>query len=622
MKYRPDIDGLRAVAVLSVILFHAGLPYMQGGFVGVDVFFVISGFLITSLLIRELEAEEFSLPKFYERRARRILPALFIVVTSTYVVSAFLLSPFDFKELSQSIVSVATFSSNLYFFLKTGYFDTSAEMKPLLHTWSLSIEEQFYILFPLILAGWWYRGKTLLLAVFLVIALISLAFSEVAAVLFPSANFYLLPSRIWELMMGAIGALFRSKYPNGVQVQGAAVTGLLLIVIAVVFFDQDMNLPGLLMLLPVVGALLICVFPSPDSLLYRLLSSRPTVGMGLISYSAYLWHQPIFALGRQTVVGHLDLLLTGCLLLATFSLAILTWKFVELPFRRSASLGAQGDKSVGYTLKVSAVSLIVLGLVGYAGHLQQGYPDRNPNMKRLSQNPGFSFKCSGALPGETECMSTPTPRITVWGDSYAMHLTQALAMAYPQLGVNQITLSGCPPLLGYRDAQVKSWVSCADFNDSAFAHISEQAARGNLEMVILSSAIDLTNGLARNHFIATVKGLKGLGIKVVLVSPTPYFLEAEKCANFAMRGWVSLSDCSFPIGYMVNEKIFDKLNEVSRSLNIGFIDLRDFMCNDDFCSLQKRELLILRDYGHLTNEIQEELSKFLKKNSSLKEITN
>lgn len=365
--YRPEIDGLRAIAVAAVILFHAGLPGLGGGFVGVDVFFVISGFLITAIIRRDVTAGRFSVARFYERRVRRILPALFVVMAACIPPALLVLSPDDLKDFAQSLAAVSLCGSNVLFWGESGYFDTQAELKPLLHTWSLAVEEQFYIAYPPLVLLASRFGLAGLLAALVVLAAGSLAVSvhEVAA--FPSAAFYLLPSRAWELAVGGIAAVVAESSWGRRNVGGTASSvagwcGLASITFALAWYGEQTPFPGLAAIPPVLGTALVLLGARSDNVLGRMLSWRPLVGLGLVSYSAYLWHQPLFAFTRHFLLADLSPLLAAGLCAITLMLAVLTWKFVEQPFRDRATVprvAVLGLAAAGF------VSLLGLGLVGH-----------------------------------------------------------------------------------------------------------------------------------------------------------------------------------------------------------------------------------------------------------------
>ena len=345
MQYRSDIDGLRAVAVVPVILFHAGFAGFEGGFVGVDVFFVISGYLITGILIGELATGTFSIARFYERRARRILPALFVVMAACLPFAWLWMLPSQMKEFGQSIVATLLFSSNVLFWRQDDYFSASAELQPLLHTWSLSVEEQFYLIFPILLLVLWRFGRRQALISLVILAVLSFLVSEWASHRLPTANFFLAPMRAWELLAGAICAMVSARRPFGSS-SVLSIAGLAMIIGAILVFDGDTPFPGVYALVPVTGAALILLFAGHDSLTARLLSRAPLVGLGLISYSAYLWHQPLFAFARIRSLTEPEPVLMAALSGFSIVLAYLTWRFVERPFRSGGAWGAASRRGV------------------------------------------------------------------------------------------------------------------------------------------------------------------------------------------------------------------------------------------------------------------------------------
>ncbi|MEE9351389.1 MAG: acyltransferase [Thiotrichaceae bacterium] len=344
MIYRKEIDGLRAFAVIPVILYHAGFEWLKGGYIGVDIFFVISGYLITSIIIRELEAGTFTITNFYERRARRILPALFFIILVCLPFAWYWLLPFELKDFGKSMVAVTVFASNILFWQESDYFAAGAELIPLLHTWSLAVEEQFYVFFPLLMMFLWAFGKRWLVAVIAIIGLLSLGLTEWGWRHFPEANFYLIPTRAWELMIGALLAFYLyykdddkpeagNEQRTTLTSQLASITGFALIIASIFFLDKSIPFPSLYALAPTLGTALIILFTTPDSLVYRVLSLRLLVGIGLISYSAYLWHQPLFVFTRMMSLEEPSQWLLGLLSMVTFLLAYLSWRFVEKPFR-------------------------------------------------------------------------------------------------------------------------------------------------------------------------------------------------------------------------------------------------------------------------------------------------
>jgi peptidoglycan/LPS O-acetylase OafA/YrhL len=377
MKYRSEIDGLRAVAVVPVILFHAGVSTFSGGFVGVDVFFVISGYLITTIILSEMEKGTFSLLNFYERRARRILPALFLIMLVSIPFAWFWLLPSDMKDFSQSLVAVSSFSSNILFWRESGYWDTVSELKPLLHTWSLAIEEQYYVLFPLFLMLMWSYRKRWILGAFILIAGASLATAQWGAYHKPSAAFYLLPTRGWELAIGAGIAFYflyrkqtiRTLLSHKLIDEALGLLGLLMIGYGVFVFDETTPFPGFYALIPTIGTGLIILFASSQTMAGRLLSSRLFIGIGLISYSAYLWHQPLLAFARYRTIADTSELTYAIIAFLSFPLAYFSWRFIEKPFRSKEKISRK------FVLIFSSIGSVFFVLIGLIGHFSNGFED-------------------------------------------------------------------------------------------------------------------------------------------------------------------------------------------------------------------------------------------------------
>jgi peptidoglycan/LPS O-acetylase OafA/YrhL len=441
MQYRPEVDGLRALAVIVVILFHADQG-CGGGFVGVDVFFVISGYLITSLILKD---PEFSYRRFWLRRVRRIIPALACVVALTLVAGAVLLLPSDLVELSYSVLAQCSLAANVFFWNNTGYFEGPAETKPLLHTWSLAVEEQFYLLYPLILGG---ALRQIMLPLFV----FSLASSAWLTFVHPAAAFYLLPTRAWELLLGGLLARSRgAQHPTWLR-EGVAWCGLLAILGAVLLYSQHTPFPGFAALLPCLGAAaLIWANTSTLTTAGRLLATRPLVGIGLLSYSWYLWHWPLFVFVRYWSPGPVPSKIRWLLVLASLALAALSWKCVETPFRHtSRSLRPLGLMWIALVLG----ALLMLSSNG----LPQRFPAQILRFADTKNNePDWipQVGVAGARAGQFPPLGASGPGLPIhfllWGDSHAL----AMAPAFDELGREfgkrgvAATHSGTLPLLGY-----------------------------------------------------------------------------------------------------------------------------------------------------------------------------
>jgi peptidoglycan/LPS O-acetylase OafA/YrhL len=464
LKYRAEIDGLRALAVVPVILFHAGFELFSGGFVGVDVFFVISGYLITTIILSELEQGKFSIVNFYERRARRILPALFIVMLVCIPFAWFWLLPRDMKDFSESLVAVPFFASNILFWRESGYFDAAAELKPLLHTWSLAVEEQYYVLFPIFLMLFWRLGKRWVWVTLGLVFVASLAVAEWAAYNKPSAAFYLLPTRGWELLIGAFAAFYLSKvnrkdFGKGLS-EVAGWFGVALIMYAVFAFSKATPFPGFYALVPTIGTVLVILFATQQTTVGKFVGNKAFVGIGLISYSAYLWHQPLFAFAKQRSLLEPNQFVFLILSIWALILAYFSWRFVEAPFRNKSLISRRR------VFLFSLVGSFLFVCVGLFGQLTDGkfYGRINGPIfdldRRVNVNQGLSIDCEGDYNVSPNCSTSDKPEVLLWGDSYAMHLAQGFLASNPSIGLVQKTVSVCGPFIGIAPTNakyVRSW---------------------------------------------------------------------------------------------------------------------------------------------------------------------
>lgn len=494
MKYRPEIDGLRALAVVPVILFHAGIQAFGGGFIGVDIFFVISGYLITSIIVAERQADEFSLARFYERRARRILPALFVVLAVSLPFAWLWLMPSDFKDFCRSLRYTSFFASNLYFYRHSDYFDTAAELKPLLHTWSLGVEEQYYLLFPLLILLTWKAGKTPICAALALLAAASLGYSHWAVQHQPEAAFFLLPSRLWELLLGALAAFYlngraQPAQPPAMPVQLAGIAGVALICAPMFLLDRLTPFPGLYALAPTLGAILVILYAQRGTLAGRVLAQPAWVGIGLVSYSAYLWHQPVFAFARHVSPNELSGSTTAGLLALTFAAAYLSWRFVEQPWRNRAFVG-----SARFVPLAVAGSLLFV-LTGFAGNMERIDALRlDPHvLQLLATKPGDNSEQKRCLASRKRFIE-PRDACTLGaaeadfsgallGDSHALSLGDSLSQALKSAGLkfSQMSYSGCAPVLDVYRADDER---CSEYNTKVQQEIS---TRPGLRTVILAA---------------------------------------------------------------------------------------------------------------------------------------
>lgn len=476
--HRPDIDGLRAVAVLPVVLFHAQVASWSGGFVGVDVFFVISGYLISTLILAELETGGFSPAGFYERRIRRILPALFVVLLVASIGAYRLLLPDDAMAFGGSLMAALVFSSNVLFAGQTGYFDQPAETKPLLHTWSLGVEEQFYLAYPLflILVGRYGRQRyPLAIGLMLVLSFGLSLWSTTAS---PGRAFYLAPGRLWELLVG--GFLATRVIPEIRNQRWAALLGLVglaAIGYSVIAFYSATPLPGWHALIPVLGAAaVIHSGAGAASLVSRALSAAPLVFVGLISYSLYLWHWILLVFVRYFVIRPMTGLETTVTITASFALAILSWRFVERPFRGPRGIGSRSAVFAG-----ALIGSLALGAFGLLTTTTGGLPGRfGPETMR------FLGGKNDVWARRSECIDRPCriggpaaeETFMLWGDSHAGAVAPAMeqaAVAGRRTGL-LVTRNACPPLIRLTPYD-RDHESCAAFTDSVLALIDARSIR-------------------------------------------------------------------------------------------------------------------------------------------------
>jgi len=487
MRYRPEIDGLRAVAVIPVILFHAGFSAFAGGYIGVDVFFVISGYLITTILIAEREAGTYSLLGFYERRARRILPALFLVLLCTIPFAWRWLAPDPFEDYARSQAFAALFVSNFHFLEKSSYYDIGSALRPLLHTWSLAVEEQFYLLFPLVLVplGAFARGKFLI--VFLIISALSLGVAEWGWRTYPSQNFYFTFSRLWELLAGSICAVILYARPR-MRSDAAALAGLALILFSVFSYTAATPFPSVYALVPVVGTALIILFADTGTWAARALSTAPMVWIGLISYSAYLWHQPLFAFARIRSIAEPSLWVMAVLSLVTLALAWLTMRYIETPFRRRSVL--PGRRAL---LSVSAAGIAAIAAFGFAGDATKGFPSRlgdtapgylaDMRAQLLEKRQGSGCIDGGDGGSDSRLCAIyagafpDAPQVAVLGDSHAQVFLPGFAQMSKAHGVEVLAAArgACPPLLGVYLAKGGTYErECHDFVQKSAQDVVER----------------------------------------------------------------------------------------------------------------------------------------------------
>lgn len=442
-----SIDGLRAFAILPVLIGHAFPLVLPGGFIGVDIFFVISGFLITAMIIRKAQAGQFDLFDFYKRRVLRIFPALFVVLLVTFVASLIILPPLQLREMGQAMVASSVFLSNLLFWMKSGYFDAAAELNPLVHTWSLAVEEQFYIVAPFLafLVVWRRNAISVFLAA---IGLMSLVLATMTNDIVPSTWFYFTLNRVFELVIGCLaGVMVTLDPPRGRLLQSQAAASVLSAVALCVLlwsyfsFNPQSHHPGVMTLFPVTATALLLVLHDRDTLIQRFLQFRVFVGIGLVSYSLYLIHQPLLALLRISTFDDPGSALLCLALLVSLALSWVSWRFVERPFR-------QYDRfSLRQTFLGGAGAMILIAGAGFVSYLSNGLPQRyDPSVRAMAQPSPAS--------DAGEMTISAGPNIALVGDSHAKMLLDPIRRLTAGQGVETTlyTLGGCPPIPGFDNA--------------------------------------------------------------------------------------------------------------------------------------------------------------------------
>jgi peptidoglycan/LPS O-acetylase OafA/YrhL len=455
MHYRLEIDGLRAIAVTSVVLYHFGLPGLGGGFVGVDVFFVISGFLIGGILWTELtRTGHIDLKAFFLRRIRRLAPAFFAMVIATTVVAYWVLLPFEFRDYGKSLIAATAWLSNVQFFREAGYFDVASESKILLHTWSLAVEEQFYIVLPLLLLLLKHASKQLVIGVLVTVWAVSLIASLLMMRHSPTASFFLFPFRAWEMLSGVLLALWglekRASWSHGPMYSWL---GLILVLSACVFIRPGADFPGWQAMWPVTGSLLLLMNGKDENAVNRALSARIPVFVGLISYSLYLWHWPVFTLSTYWNGRSLGPLESMAWLLVAIVLSIAAWRWIERPARQSVS---NGSLISGFALLVG----LSLAMGGWA-YMSNGAPDRfgPPARTHVDASTSFFFdesRCTvpddGPFKGIEVCSVGPAgePEVLFWGDSHLRAMMGGVDRAAQEAQTPALVIwnAGCPPLFG------------------------------------------------------------------------------------------------------------------------------------------------------------------------------
>lgn len=617
--YRADIDGLRAVAVLAVVFNHLSASLLPGGYVGVDVFFVISGYLITRIISREMVQGSFTFARFYERRARRIFPALFAVMVATLGAGYVLLLPSDYAATLRGALGTVFFASNIVFWreMQEGYFAaTDLGLNPLLHTWSLAVEEQFYVIFPVLLLLCYRRMRHHIGLVLLLCAVVSLAGASLLVKDKSVAVFFLSPFRGWELLIGSLLALevvprLRSRAAREVTAGG----GLLSILLACIFYNKSTTFPGLAALAPVLGtAAIIHAGTSGPSAVGRLLQWRPMVYIGLISYSLYLWHWPLIVLvryvhGTGPITSYIPALLAGSLALASLS-----YHFIERPFRQGRRIGRQA------LFRSTAVFASVLAGMSVVGLINGGFETRfMPKVVELdkARNPSIPFRECDGKPTEAWCsIGHPDAQVKIllWGDSHMLALTPTLSeiLNKAHARATLVTRSACSPLLGLENARKSCYSQNLDVKDYLASHPEIKTvviaarwttvfANDNGLSTMDGNTIEKGADAARIGLTSTMKWITKNKKRLVLIGPVPdYDRSVPLALALEETNWHAFPRTTLTAEQEKNKHFLRVVNEAKRDgESFHYLDPLTWMCSQECMTIESGDALY-RDSNHLS----------------------
>jgi peptidoglycan/LPS O-acetylase OafA/YrhL len=649
-SYRQDIDGLRAIAILSVVLYHASVPFVSGGFTGVDIFFAISGYLIGGHIFSELRSGNFSYLRFYQRRAKRILPAYFFVISFTVIAALFLLSPFEAAMLGRSAFASTLSVSNILFWKTSGYFDTRSEFNPLLMTWSLGVEEQFYVVVPLLMVMVTRIRRTLLLPAIFFVCAVSLAYAMYELGTQPGMVFYTLPPRAWELGLGVALAISQQLWRNfSVRSQIAelgGVIGLALILLPMFLLKVTTPFPGASALPSVVGTVILLAGPG-NWVNRSILSLAPLAFIGRISYSLYLWHWPLLALARVVYGAELPPIITAAVVAIAFGAALVSYYFIEQPFRKSTL------KPVPLLFRYAVAGVVMLAVCA-AIWFSHGLPRRSPELAKM-EAAGLELQkdpCLAPYGVETPNLSSACyqvsadrPSVAVWGDSHSAALSPGLRAAAKAegLGFAQLTKASCPPLEGatrYLPTHVAAAAECLNFNRRVLQLIESNSS---IKVVVLAGywaapldknyrdgwlAVDLANphrvpSMEESHnefkraLETTIRSLQGAGKKVIVFEDVPVFgadplwlvRTSHMPARQALYRWMKFrepEDTGIATPSNVSSSLESErlLRETVADLSqVELIDLKPALCpSPGECLYRESDVLLYNDPQHLSAE--------------------
>ena len=609
-KYRADIDGLRALAILLVVIYHAFPKILPGGFIGVDVFFVISGYLISTIIYEHLEKGDFSFSNFYLRRIKRIFPALLAVLMTCFAIGWFALLADEYKQLGKHIAGGAGFISNLMLWSESGYFDSASHTKPLLHLWSLGVEEQFYFIWPVIIWAAW-KFQLNLMAVAISIALISFGINiyQIHYLDNLATTFYLPHTRFWELMAGAILAQYTLNHPVlGKPIQNAqSAVGLTLILVGVVLINTQSLFPGYWALLPVIGTVLI-INAGPEARINRFLFGHPILAwIGLISFPLYLWHWPALVFARITAKGAPTASTQMLAILSSLALATLTFLLIERPIRFS--------KYHKTTAAILCFLMLGIGFVGFNTHARDGLTFRlnqiqfrlPPVLQSLGQsNPSYSSSTQAQNSKTIEALDNKDPKIVqapkkqiwLWGDSYAGHLVAGYQARFgDQFEIIQLNSNGCPPIL---NLELPNRRNCSQINQQNFERVLNKKP---YKVVLAANWTDYD----WKRVDKTIQALQKSGYNSIdVIGPAPQWNDSLYKQLYLNYLETRNLEIPYRMQFGLNENfllIEPKLKELVALNNARYISIVKILCNDSGCITRfgdSSETLASFDGGHFT----------------------
>lgn len=605
MKYRADIDGLRALAVVPVVLYHAGVPGFPGGFVGVDIFFVISGYLICGMIDADIRKQTFSLGNFYKRRALRILPALFVMFLVTSILAYVYCLPVELEDYARSLASAAGSISNVHFAGTAGYFDAPAETKPLLHTWSLGVEEQFYLIVPLLMLLAWRVAPKRAGLLFAVAA--ALSFAAALAVSYRNTTFvfYLTPFRAWELALGALLSIGFLPAPRTAFWKTACgATGMLLVLGAILLGSPSAPLLLMTALASIGATLVIASSENGASTVGRLLSLRPIVFIGLISYSLYLWHWPLIVFQRTDgllLAESSGIVARLVLVAASVGIAFLSWKFVEMPFRSKARDTSKG-LVFGVASTAMASTIAVCGLVLFLGGAPFRFPERVVSIASyLAYDPSAAFRSGQCYlatnrqqldVGTCMTLDAKRPNYLLVGDSHAAHLWFGLSSAMPEVNLMQATASACrPAALPVSRLETRACPKLMHFVFNDFL------LHNKVDKILLAASWKDEDIPALSETIAT---LQSRGFDVTVLGP---IVEYDSALPRLLADEI-LRNNHFVASRTRTAGIRERDRELSRIVAAGgatYLSVYDAVCRDGHCDeFAEADIPLQFDAGHLT----------------------